>query len=257
MVVALALALGVLGLAVGSFLNVVVHRVPKGLSVVRPPSRCPACENQIQWRDNVPVLSWLALRGRCRHCSLPISPRYPAIELATGLLFAAAGLRFGPTIESVAFATLFAVLVAVTAIDIELRLIPKRLVWVAFGAGLLFVGTEAALTGELRRMGDALAGSLGAFFLLFVIHLISPRGMGFGDVRLALVLGLFLGWLGPAHAGLGLFLGFAFGGAAGVVALATGRSRKSSLPFGPFLALGTFVAVVAGDPILDWYLAAG
>ena len=257
MVIGPALALGVMGLMVGSFLNVVVHRVPKGLSVVRPRSRCPGCENEIQWRDNIPVLSWVLLRGRCRHCRESISARYPAIELSTGLLFAVAALRFGPTIESVAFATLFAVLVAVTAIDIELRLIPKRIVWAAFAAGVLLLGAEAARTGEPRRMVEALAGSLGAFVLLFVVHLISPRGMGFGDVRLAVVLGLFLGWLGPAHVGLGVFLGFVAGGAAGVVALAAGRSRKSSLPFGPFLALGTFVAVVAGEPILDWYLGAG
>jgi len=251
------IGMAVLGLLVGSFLNVVVHRVPRKESIVRPRSRCPACETEIKPRDNVPVISWLVLRGRCRHCSAPISGRYPAIELAMGVLFGLAGWRFGLTVELAAFAVLFAALVAITAIDIELRLVPKRIVWPAFGAGVVLLGGASAVVGNLRLMADALGGALVAFSILFLIHLISPRGMGFGDVRLAALLGLFLGWLGPAHVGLGLFLGFVSGGLAGIAALALGRSRKSALPFAPFLALGTVVAVLVGRPILDWYLGSG
>ena len=134
---------------------------------------------------------------------------------------------------------------------------PKRIVWPAFLAGLVLLGAATLVVGRPRLMIDALGGAAAAFAVLFVIHLISPRGMGFGDVRLAALLGLFLGWLGPAHVGLGLFLGFVSGGLGGVAALAIGRSRKSALPFAPFLALGTVAAVMAGRPILDWYLGAG
>lgn len=245
------------GLIVGSFLNVVSHRVPRKESVVRPASRCPACQTQIAPRDNIPVLSWLVLRGQCRGCAAPISARYPAVEVATSILFTLAAFRFGFTVELVAFALLFAVLVAVTAIDLEFRLIPKRIVWPTFAFGAVLLSIASLVQSEPRRLFDAGVGAVGAFVLLFLIHLISPRGMGFGDVRLAMLLGLFLGWLGPAHVALGLFGGFMAGGVTGIVALAVGRSRKSALPFAPFLAFGTVVAVGWGEPILDWYLGFG
>ena len=248
---------GMLGLVVGSFLNVVIHRVPRQESIVRPRSSCPACANEILARDNIPVVSWLVLRGRCRFCSAPISPRYPFIEIATGVLFALAAVRFGPTVEAAAYSILFAALVAITAIDVELRLIPKRIVWPAFLIGTGLLSAAALVIGNPRLMLDAVIGAAAAFIVLFVIHLISPRGMGFGDVRLAALLGLFLGWLGPAHVGLGLFLGFVSGGVGGIAALAAGRSRKSALPFGPFLAIGTIAAVLVGRPILAWYLGTG
>jgi len=246
-----------LGLLIGSFLNVVIHRVPAGESIVRPASRCPRCNTEIAVRDNIPVLSWALLRGRCRHCALPISIRYPAIEALTALAFAGTAVRFGLSIEGAAFSVLFAALIAVAAIDIELRLVPKRIVWPTFGVGLGLISAAALMDAEPRRLIEAVGGAVGAFAVLFFIHLISPQGMGFGDVRLAALLGLFLGWLSPAHVGLGLFAGFLAGGVAGVVALALGRSRKSALPFAPFLAAGTVFAVLFGRPILDWYLPAG
>jgi len=253
----LALGTGLLGLIVGSFLNVVIHRFPRHESIIRPRSRCPECETEISSRDNVPVLSWLLLRGRCRHCNNRISARYPAIEMLTALMFVCAALRFGPSMELAAFSILFASLIAVAAIDIELRLVPKRIVWPTFAAAGLLFTASAVIQGEPRRLVDTVGGSVGAFAVLFTIHLISPRGMGFGDVRLAALLGLFLGWLGPAHVGLGLFAGFVFGGIGGLAALALGRSRRSALPFAPFLALGTATAVLVGQPILDWYLRRG
>lgn len=250
-------AVVVLGLIVGSFVNVVSHRVPRGESVVRPRSRCPRCEKEISPRDNIPVVSWLLLRGRCRGCNEAISIRYPATELATGALFASAALRFGIVPELPAFLVLFAALAAVTATDFEHRLIPKRIVWPTYGLGVLLLSVAALVGREPLRLATMAAGSLIAFGLLFVIHLISPRGMAFGDVRLAALLGLFLGWLGVGQVGLGLFAGFVAGGAAGVIALALGHSRKSALPFAPFLALGTVVSVLVGQPILDWYLGVG
>jgi len=248
---------GLLGLVIGSFLNVVAHRVPRGESIVRPGSRCPACGVDIRPADNIPVVSWLLLRGRCRSCEEAIPVKYPAVELATGVLFAAAAVRFGLALALPAYLVLFAALVAITVTDLELRLIPKRIVWPAYSMGAPLLVAAALVDGEPRRILDAAAGSAAAFAVLFVIHLISPRGMGFGDVRLAALLGLYLGWLGPAHVGLGVFVGFVAGGMAGIVALALGRSRRSALPFAPFLAFGTLVAVLAGQPILRWYLAFG
>lgn len=247
----------VLGLVVGSFLNVVIHRVPRHESLIRPRSRCPNCETEIRERDNIPVLSWILLRGRCRHCSTPISPRYPIIELLTAVLFALAALRFELSVELPAFGMLFAVLLSVTAIDIELRIIPKRIVWFSMGVGLALFSISAIADGRPGRLFGAAGGAGAAFLFFFVIHLISPRGMGFGDVRLAAVLGLFLGWLSLWHVGLGLFLGFVSGGVAGVAAVVAGRSRKSALPFAPFLSLGAVIAVLVGTPILDWYLHVG
>lgn len=252
-----ALVATLLGLLVGSFLNVVIHRVPRGESIVTPRSHCPVCHTELAPSDNMPVLSWLMLRGRCRHCSAQISGRYPLIELGTGLLFAAAAVRFGPSIEGAGFAVLFASLIAISAIDIELRLVPKRIVWPAFGIGVVTLAGATAATGEPRRLAEALGGAAAAFAVLFAIHVASPRGMGFGDVRMAALLGLFLGWLGPAHVALGLFAGFVSGGIGGLIAVGMGRSRKSALPFAPFLAAGTAFAVLAGRPILDWYLGFG
>lgn len=255
--VPLTAAAALFGLIVGSFLSVVSYRVPRKQSIVKPRSRCPGCDVEIAPRDNVPVASWLLLRGRCRRCGIRISARYPLTEIATGGLFAAAALRFGPTFELIAFAVLFAALVAITVIDLELRLVPKAIVWPVVAAGVVLLSAASIAQSDPARMIDAVAGAAAAFGVLFLIHLVSPRGMGFGDVRLALLLGLYLGWVSPAHVGLGLFAAFVFGGVGGVVALALGRSRRSALPFAPFLAAGTVLAVLVGEPILSWYLPGG
>jgi len=256
MTIPVAGSVAVFGLLIGSFLNVVIHRVPAGESIVSPGSRCPRCGVGLRARDNVPVVSWLLLRRRCRSCAEPISARYPAVELLTALVFGLTTARFGRDPVLSAFLLLGGALIALAAIDLELRILPKRIVWPVFGSGLVLLSVAAFVDQELGNVLTALGGAAAAFAVFFVIHFISPRGMGFGDVRLAALIGLFLGWLGWGHVALGLFGGFLLGSIAGVAALMAGRSRKSALPFGPFMAAGALLTVWLGDPVLHWYLGA-
>jgi leader peptidase (prepilin peptidase) / N-methyltransferase len=243
-----------LGLAVGSFLNVVIYRVPRKESVVRPRSRCPGCGTQLAERDNIPVVSWILLRGRCRSCGEAISGRYPLVELGTAVLFAAAGLRFGLDWALPAYLVFFAALMAITFIDLEHYIIPNRVVYPTIFLSVPLLILAAALQDEWGNLERALLGAVLAWGFLLVVHLISPRGMGFGDVRLSFVLGLFLGWLDLRHVFLGLFLGFLFGSISGLALMALRRrGRKDHIPFGPFLAAGAVVAVLFGSPILGSY----
>jgi leader peptidase (prepilin peptidase) / N-methyltransferase len=245
---------GVLGLCVGSFLNVVIHRVPRRQSVVRPRSRCTSCGTRLAGRDNVPVVSWLALGRRCRTCHRPIPWRYPLVEVGTALLFALAALRFGADWALPAYLLCFATLLAVALIDLEHFIVPNRIVFPVLYASVPLLGAAAALGGEWDRFGTAVVGAVAASGSLLAINLVSPRGMGMGDVKLALVLGLYLGWLGLGHVALGLFLGFLLGALVGLLLIALGlRSRRDHVPFAPFLAAGTIIAVLVGAPILDWY----
>ncbi len=235
------------GLIIGSFLNVVIYRMPRGESVVAGRSRCPACGRALAWYDLVPVLSYLALRGRCRYCRTPISPRYLLVELMTGAVFAALFYRFGPTPALAKYLFLGAVLIAATFIDLEHYLIPDRLVLAGL-AGAVILGFAARDVG----IWSALAGcAAGAGFLLLVV-VISKGGMGGGDVKLAAVTGLFLGWpFGP----LGIFLGACVGGlVAFFLLLFRIKGRKDPLPFGPFIALGSFLALLWGKEVISWYL---
>jgi len=239
---------------VGSFLNVVIHRVPQRESVVRPRSRCPGCNTQLAERDNIPVVSWLLLRGRCRTCQMAISPRYPLIELLTAVLFAAVGARFGAEWAVPAFLVLAAVLTAVAAIDLEHFIVPNRILLVAviLGVPLLVVG--AAGGDGWDDVSGAAVGAAIAFSLLLVVNLAYPRGMGMGDVKLAGVLGLFLGFLDVGHVFLGLFMGFLLGAVGGVTLIASGvRTRRDHIPYAPFQAGGALFVVLFGRPILDWY----
>jgi len=254
MTVAVAVVCGLLGLAVGSFLNVVIYRVPRKESVVRPRSRCPGCGTQLADRDNIPVLSWILLRGRCRTCGEPISARYPLVELGTAALFVAAALRFGLDWVLPAYLVFFAALVAVTFIDLEHYIIPNRIVYPTLFVSVPLLVLAAAAQNEWSELLRAGEGAALAWGFLLVVHLIQPRGMGFGDVRLAAVLGLFLGWLDLRHVFLGLFLGFLFGSLSSITLIALRRrGRKDQIPFGPFLAAGAVVAVLFGSPIISWY----
>lgn len=250
----MAFGAGFLGLLVGSFLNVVIHRVPRRESVVRPRSRCPGCGNQLAERDNVPVLSWLLLGGRCRHCGMRISARYPLIEIGTGLLFAAVGARFGADWALPAFLVFVASLLAVSIIDLEHLIVPNRIVAATLAVCLPLLAVAAAVDDDWRSFGTALVGGVGMALFLFVMNLVNPRWMGMGDVKLALVLGLHLGWVDGGHVFLGLFLGFLAGSVGGIGLIATGvRSRRDVIPFAPFLAVGALAVVLVGRPILEWY----
>jgi leader peptidase (prepilin peptidase)/N-methyltransferase len=247
---------GVLGLAVGSFLNVVVARLPAGHSLSRPPSACPRCSNPIGARDNIPVLSWLLLRGHCRHCAAPISLRYPLLEATTAALFVLSALRFGVSLTTPAVDAFAAGLLALACIDLERYLLPKRIVYVTAALSGVFLLAGAAHAGEWSRLGVAVACAAGAFGLFFALNAWNPRWLGFGDVRLAGVIGLVLGWLGVPFLVVGLLVANLAGVAVAVVLMALGRATRSTpLPYGVFLAGGSLVAALAGSPLA--HLVAG
>jgi leader peptidase (prepilin peptidase) / N-methyltransferase len=232
------------GIAIGSFLNVVVSRVPLHLPIGASRSRCMSCSTEIAAYDNVPVLSYVVLGGRCRTCNSPIPWRYPAVEASTALLVVACGLRFGLTAESLVASAFCVVLVAVTAIDIEHHLIPNRIVVPAAGVALvaqtmLFPSFEWAVS------------AFGAALLLFVIAVAYPRGIGMGDVKLALLLGAVLGRGVVVALAVGFLLALL---PAAWLGVRHGRSaRKMALPLAPFLSAGALVALFAGDAVLGWY----
>jgi leader peptidase (prepilin peptidase)/N-methyltransferase len=248
-------ACAVLGLAVGSFLNVVIWRVPRGESVVSPPSHCPECDTPLTPLENVPVVSWLALRGRCGHCGTRISARYPVVELSCAALWVLVGLRFGASWELPAYLVLTAALLALSIIDFETFLLPNRIVYPLSVAMVVLFALPALVDGAGGDYARALLGGAAAFGFFLTVHLVAPRGMGFGDVKLSFSLGTALGWLSWGSVFLGLFLGFLLGAVVGVGLIATGiRSRKDHVPFGPFLAAGTVIAVLLGQPLLDLWL---
>lgn len=238
---------GVAGLLVGSFLNVVAWRLPRGESVVRPGSRCPGCGEPVRPYDNVPVLSWLALRGRCRHCGEPIGARYPLIELATGLLWAAVVLARDDAGSVALGLILVTALVPIVVIDLEHRLIPNLITGPAAVAAL-----AAGLALDIDYLPEQLIAGVaaGGFFLLAALAY--PRGMGMGDVKLAGVMGLCLGRAVAPAVLIALIAGVLVGGVI-IARLGARAGRKAAVPFGPFLALGAVVALFAGDAIVDWY----
>jgi leader peptidase (prepilin peptidase)/N-methyltransferase len=260
---------GVFGLAIGSFLNVVAYRVPNGLSVVKPASACPGCGAEIQRRDNVPVLSWLLLRGRCRNCSMSISVRYPIVEAITGLAFVLVALLFAPAIASaqgglelaaslvtlVAFLYLAAISVVLAVIDLDVHRLPDRIVLPAYLVSGILLTTAALLSGDPARLAVAAIGGgamLVFYGLLFIVY---PAGMGLGDVKLAGVLGLFLGFLGWPQLAVGAAAAFVLGGVFAIVLLATGRARRGTgIPFGPWMIVGAWIGIVAGEQIAAGYL---
>jgi leader peptidase (prepilin peptidase) / N-methyltransferase len=254
----IAVVAGLYGLVIGSFLNVVIWRVPRHESIVKPRSRCPVCETQIATRDNIPLVSWLILRGHCRHCNAPISIRYPLIEILTGVLFAAVGARYAHTWALPAFLVLTAALIAISAIDLEHFIIPNRIVYPVGFASVILLAFAALLGHDWSSFERALLGAAAAFTFFFLLHLAAPGGMGFGDVRLSFVLGLFLGWLGWAYVFGGLFSGFLYGAVIGMLLIAFGkRGRRQHIPFGPFLAAGTMTFVLFGEQLVNWWRGMG
>ncbi len=243
------------GLVVGSFLNVVAYRVPQGRSVVRPGSACPACGTAIRPRDNLPVVSWLILRGRCRACGTRIPLRYPVVELGSGVLFAATALLVGPSWTLPAYLWFVGVTLTVVLTDLDHHLIPNRILYpgTAVGAALLLGG--AALEGDAGAWLRGTAAGLGTFAVLLGLAMAARGGFGLGDVKLGFLLGLFTGYVGWGHAVLGLVLAFLLGGVVAILLLVTGRrGRKDAIPFGPYLVVGSYAAIAFGDRILSWYL---
>jgi leader peptidase (prepilin peptidase)/N-methyltransferase len=242
-----------LGLAFGSFLTVAIHRVPVGESVVQPRSRCPSCGTQLRGVDNVPVVSWLVLRGRCHACRARISFVYPLTELATGALFVAAALFFDDVWAAALVAPFLGLLFALSVIDLRHRKIPNRLVYPALIVAAAWV-VVADLAGSELSATSAALGFLAYGMGLLVVAFISPRGMGMGDVKLAALVGLVLGSFGLAEVAVAAGMGILFGGVGAIVALLAGAGRKTPIPFGPYLAAGAAVAAFAAEPIADAYL---
>ena len=251
----------VLGLIVGSYLNVLIYRLPLGISTVFPRSRCPHCGTAIRAYDNVPVLSFLLLRGRCRQCGARISWRYPAVEAATAVLFLACFLRFGISLQAPVAALFCALMLALTMIDYDHMILPDKLTWPGIALGILlqpFVGWTRLWPGPWGAVAGAVLGAaLGAGILLAVWiawylwrH---EEGMGLGDVKMLAAIGAFLGWKGVLVA---LFLGALSGAVVGLTLMAfRGLDFKAKLPFGVFLALGGVIALFAGEALVRVYAA--
>lgn len=243
----------IVGLLVGSFLNVVIARVPERRSLIYPGSACPGCGAAIAWYDNIPILSFLALRGRCRACGMPISWRYPVVEAITAALFAVAGLMFGPTFHGAVAAALLAALVAITVIDLDRQIIPDVISLPGIVAGVL----ANLATGQVSWT-DSVAGALLGAGLFIVIMLVGSwwvgqEAMGGGDMKLAAMLGAFLGWKVLL---ISLFLSTVAGGILSAILMTVGiRGRKDPIPFGPFLAAGGAAGLFWGERMVRWYVS--
>jgi leader peptidase (prepilin peptidase)/N-methyltransferase len=238
---------GISGAVIGSFLNVVVYRLPIGQSLVKPRSHCPNCDTPVSPLDNVPLLSWLFLKGRCRHCGEKISARYPAVELLTAACFVAVVLARGVHKELIALIPFTATLIAVTFIDLEHKIVPNKIMLPAAVYGLV-----TAVAFRTHILPELLIAGAGAFTFFLLAALIHPKGMGMGDVKLAGVMGLYLGKLVIPALAIAFLVGSVVG--IGLVLRYGARSRKVGVPFAPFMAFGGLVAMLAGQQLIDFYL---
>jgi leader peptidase (prepilin peptidase)/N-methyltransferase len=259
-VLVVAILAGVLGLAIGSFLNVVIWRVPQKLSLSSPPSACPKCGHPIRARDNIPVFSWLLLKGRCRDCGEPISARYPLVEFGTALAFVSvvlwaalqpAGLWLLP-----AYLWFAAASIALALIDLDTKRLPNAIVVPSIAVVLVLLALASLGTGDWLALLQAVIGGAALFVFYLVLVLIYPRGMGFGDVKLAALVGLALGYLGWGPLIVGAFAAFLLGGVFSILLLAARKAtRKTGIPFGPWMLLGAWFGIAFGREISTWYLA--
>ena len=258
---------GIFGLAIGSFLNVVIYRVPAGIPLIRE-SRCPHCDAAIAPWHNVPVVGWLVLRGRCASCGAGISARYPLVEAFTGIAFAAitgvmlATTAAASTLESwalglvlVAFLYFAAVSIALALIDLDTHRLPNAIVLPSYVVALALFTGAAALSGDWGSLLRAVAGMAALYLFYFILRVVRPGGMGGGDVKLAGVVGLYLGWIGWGALVIGAFAAFLIGGAVGLALIAARRAgRKTAIPFGPFMLVGAWTGVFAGEAVGRGYL---
>lgn len=263
---------GLLGLVIGSFLNVVVFRVPAGVSLTRA-SQCPACDAPVRPWQNVPVVSWLALRGRCASCGERISARYPLVELATGLAFVAVILTlldtdaFGAAetmrqpvafvLIALAFLYLASISVALVLIDIDTHRLPNAIVLPSYPVILVLLGAACVFGAPWESLLRAAIAGVVLYAFYFILRVVRPDGMGGGDVKLAGVLGIALGWIGWGALVVGAFAAFVLGGLFGIVLMLVRRAgRKTAIPFGPWMITGAWVGIVAGEQLAQWYLGA-
>jgi leader peptidase (prepilin peptidase)/N-methyltransferase len=244
---------GLFGLAIGSFLNVVIYRVPAGLSIVSPPSACPNCQAPIRNRHNVPVFGWLALHGRCADCQAPISARYPIVEAVTAALFVALTIRLANASLSPAlpaYLYLAAAGLALALIDVDHHRLPDAIVLPSYAVVAVMLTVASAVTGDWWALARAAIGAAALFAAYATLWLAYPSGMGLGDVKLAGVLGALLGWLSWSALVIGTFAGFVLGALYGVALMALGRAgRKTAIPFGPFMIAGSLLAVFVAAPL--------
>jgi len=250
---------GVLGLAVGSFLNVVVYRVPSGRSVIRPASACPQCGSAIRRRDNVPVLSWLLLRGRCRDCRAPISSRYPIVEALTAVLFVAVVLRFTVVQDTAwaipAYLYFVAIGVVLALIDLDAHRLPNAIVLPSYPVVAALLALASWGNDDWFALLRAVMGGVALWVFYFGLLLVKQGGMGFGDVKLAGILGAYLGWLGWGALIVGAFAAFFVGGLFSVCLLMARKAgRRTAIPFGPWMLVGAAVGIGAGEQAWAAYL---
>lgn len=267
----IAVGVGIFGSLIGSFLNVVIFRVPAGRSIVSPPSACGTCGSRVRPFDNLPVLSWLLLRGKCRDCRAVISARYPLVELGTALFFAAVTLlvleKLSVGTESVtqvvataiilvAFLYFAAISVALALIDLDTHRLPNTIVLPSYIVGAVLLTAGALLAGEPTRLVTMAVGCVGLFAAYYAMATLYRGGMGFGDVKLAGVVGLYLGWLGWGALAVGAFAAFLLGGIFSL-ALVIGRraTGRTAIPFGPWMILGAWLGIFAGEQLAAAYLA--
>jgi leader peptidase (prepilin peptidase)/N-methyltransferase len=256
----------VFGALIGSFLNVVIWRVPRHESLSFPASHCPHCDHPIRRYDNVPVISWIVLRGRCRDCGAPISVRYPLVELGGLLAFAGVFVWWAlsaPVVTTpsvilglLAFLYLAAVSIALTLIDLDVHKLPDVIVLPAYVVVVVLLGAASLFDGDPWSLVRAAIGGAGLFVLYFIMAMAYPGGMGFGDVKLAGVLGFCLAWLGWGALAVGAFAPFILGGLFGIVLLVVRRAgRKTRIPFGPWMLGGAWIGIVAGESLATGYLS--
>ncbi|MFB7885670.1 prepilin peptidase [Microbacterium sp. NPDC056057] len=268
----LVVVAGVLGLVIGSFLNVVAYRVPAEISLIRE-SRCPHCDAPIKPWQNVPVVSWITLRGKCADCKAPISARYPIVEAVTGVAFAgvtwwalaSAGVTTGQVLTAsetwalalvvVAYLYFAAISIVLTLIDLDTHRLPNSIVLPSYVVAGIFFIVAAWLTGDWGALARAATGMAGMYLFYFLLRAVRPGGMGGGDVKLAGVIGIYLAWLGWGALAVGAFAAFLYGGVFGIALVLLRRAgRKTAIPFGPWMILGAWTGVFAGETVGRWYV---
>lgn len=244
-----------MGAVFGSFANVLIYRVPRGASIVKPGSACPACGRNLSPLENLPLLSYFFLRGRCRSCREKISVRYPIVEILVGVLWVCTAVRIGPDPRLPAYLIFVTLLVALSLIDLEVRRLPNRILAPGAAAGLVLLGVAAVVAGQSNILTRGLVGALAYSVPMLALAIAVPAGMGMGDVKFAAYLGLHLGSIDLLHVVVGSFSGFFLGAVAGLVAVAVGKKgRKETIPFGPAMATGALVAFFWGHHIIRVWL---